>query len=61
MRTWVTLGGAGLLVYAVNLYISGISHGNVLSQGDTLISVISAGVGVVLVVVSRFIKEKEEE
>lgn len=61
MRTWVTLGGAGLLVYAVNLYISANMHGNVISQGDTLLSVICAGVGVVLVVVSRFIKEEEEK
>lgn len=60
MRTWVTFGGAGLLVYAVIMYISASTAGNVISQGDTLISVICAGVGVVLVGISFFMKKEEE-
>ena len=60
MKTWLSLGGAALVVYAATRYISANMYENVPTDGDTLVSAISVGLGVVLLAVSYFMKEEEK-
>jgi len=60
MTTWLSLGGASLLGYAAIRYITANMYENVPTDGDTLVSAICAGIGIVLLVVSYFMKDEEK-
>ena len=60
MKTWLNIGGAALVVYAGTRYISANMYENVPTDGDTLVSAICAGLGIVLLVVGYFMKEEEK-
>jgi hypothetical protein len=60
MKTWLTLGGAALVVYAATRFISASTYENIPTDGDTLVSAISVGLGIVLLAVSYFIKEEKK-
>jgi hypothetical protein len=60
MKTWLSLGGASLVVYAGVRYISANMYENVPTDGDTLVSAICAVLGIVLLAVSYFMKEEQK-
>jgi hypothetical protein len=60
MRTWVLFGGVLLAIYGVFRLGSGLLEGAEASANNPVVSGIIAGVGVVLVIVSFFLKEDDK-